>query len=326
MAGGRVTIKDVAREAGVSPTTVSHALSGLGRVNPETQARVRDTVRTLGYRANPLARNLRHDRFGAVGLYLPERSLSLQFYIDLALAASRSAFAHECGLTLLPPVVDPEDILRLPLDGVIVAEPVVDDPVVTAFTASALPVVLCEAADDAWDGAVSFVDNQHDLVVAELLDHLVDQGAHEIAVVGAHESVWWSRLVRRACEDWASRTGHPLRWSSIPFACDLPEAREAVDAVLDEAVPEALVIAQQGLASAALASAAARGLSVPGDLLVACGVDGPDLATSTPPVTAIDLLPTQCGELAAQLLLGGIPGQVAHLRPVLRVRESTQRG
>lgn len=325
MAGTRVTIRDVAREAGVSPTTVSHALSGLGRVNPETRARIRETVLSLGYRANPLARNLRHDRFGAVGLYLPERSLSLQFYIDLAMAASRSVFALDCGLTLLPPVVDAEDILRLPLDGVIVAEPVVNDPVVMALTSSALPVVLCEATEGPWEGAVSVVDNQHNLAVAELLDHLVEQGAHEIAVVGAHESVWWSRLVHRACEDWASRTGHPLRWSSIPFACELPEARAAVDAVLDEAVPDALVIAQQGLAAAALASASARGLSVPGDLLVACGVDGPDLATSVPPVTAIDLLPAKCGELAAELLLGGIPGEVARLRPVLRLRESTQR-
>lgn len=320
---GRATIRDVARRAGVSPTTVSHVLSGQGRVHAETRRRVHEAVRDLGYRANPLARNLRHDRFGAIGLYLPHRSLSLQFYVDLALAASQAAFAHRCGLTLLPPVTQPSDVLQLPLDGVIVAEPVVDDPLVAALAEAGTPLVLCEAADHPSGVHVSVIDNQHEPTFGELLDHLVARGAREIAVVGGEDTVWWGRLTRRATESWSTRTGHPVRWVAIPLACEPYEARAAVDSVLDEAVPDALVIGQQGLAGAALASIGARGLSVPGDLLVACGVDGPDLLTTTPHVTALDLHPESAGEIAAAMLFGECSERIALLRPTLVIRAST---
>jgi DNA-binding LacI/PurR family transcriptional regulator len=52
----RVSIRDVAREAGVSVTTVSHALNGKGRLNVDTRRRVREVADRLGYRPNPAAR------------------------------------------------------------------------------------------------------------------------------------------------------------------------------------------------------------------------------------------------------------------------------
>ena len=63
-AGRRVSIKDVAREAGVSVTTVSHALNGKGRLNPDTRERVRSVARQLGYTPNPAARSLVSGRTG----------------------------------------------------------------------------------------------------------------------------------------------------------------------------------------------------------------------------------------------------------------------
>ena len=52
------TIYDVAKAAGVAPSTVSRAFSRPGRVNAETAARIRQVAEDLGYRANPLARAL----------------------------------------------------------------------------------------------------------------------------------------------------------------------------------------------------------------------------------------------------------------------------
>jgi DNA-binding LacI/PurR family transcriptional regulator len=110
----------------------------------------------------------------------------------------------------------------------------------------------------------------------------------------------------------------------MPFACGLAEARKAVDDVLDRRVPDALVIGQQGIAGAALAAATARGLAVPRDLLLACGVDGPDLPSLSPAVTALDLRPEDCGRLAVQALLGDHDGSL-RVRPRLVIRESSTR-
>jgi LacI family transcriptional regulator len=79
----RPTLKDVAREAGVSIKTVSRALNDEPRISPETRRRVLDVVAALGFRPNTLARNMRaggKDR--ALGLVIPE--LANPFFSSVA--------------------------------------------------------------------------------------------------------------------------------------------------------------------------------------------------------------------------------------------------
>lgn len=66
----RTTIKDVARQAGVSITTVSHALSGGGAVKPETRDRVRVLAKQMNYMPNWSGQNLKSVKTGAIGLYV----------------------------------------------------------------------------------------------------------------------------------------------------------------------------------------------------------------------------------------------------------------
>lgn len=67
----RTTIKDVAKEAGVSITTVSHALSGGGVVKQETRERIRELARQMNYMPNWSGRNLKAEETGVIGLYVP---------------------------------------------------------------------------------------------------------------------------------------------------------------------------------------------------------------------------------------------------------------
>jgi transcriptional regulator with XRE-family HTH domain len=64
----RISIKDVAREADVSVTTVSHALNDKGRLNPDTRQRVRDVAERLGYKPNPAARSLVSGKTGLIAV------------------------------------------------------------------------------------------------------------------------------------------------------------------------------------------------------------------------------------------------------------------
>lgn len=326
MVSRRVTIRDVAEAAGVSRTTVSHVLSNQGRVHPDTRLLVERTAERLGYRANPLAQNLRRDRFGAIGLYLPADSLGYPFYVDLALAASSRAFQHGGGLMLLPPVDEPAELLALPLDGIIIAEPMVDDPVVTALAKSTLPLMLCEAASAPHGPGVHVIDNQHDRVMAELLDHLVSQGARDITILAPAPAVWWGRLIQAAAESWNGRNRQvTVRLHSMPFPVAPERARDSIHSALAERIPDALVVAQQGLGAVTVAAAAAQGLSIPEDLLLACCSDGPDLLATSPAVTAIDLRPRTCGDVAARALIEGLSAERWPVQPELVIRASTQR-
>src|SRR5690606_24789163 len=71
MMDGVVTMRDVAREAGVSKMTVSNVLNDRAGASEETRARVLDAVERLGYRMNVAARHFRAGRSGAFGLLVP---------------------------------------------------------------------------------------------------------------------------------------------------------------------------------------------------------------------------------------------------------------
>jgi len=105
----RVSIKDVAREAGVSVTTVSHALNGKGRLSETTRDHVQEVADRLGYRPNPAARSLVSGRTGLIAAMpsLPDDPRiafsEFGYYSALIGAASGAAVALDRALVVAPP-------------------------------------------------------------------------------------------------------------------------------------------------------------------------------------------------------------------------------
>ena len=100
----RVTIREVADAAGVSPAAVSYALRGI-QVSEETQERVRKVATDLGYEANPIARALASGRTGMVGILGP--SLEDLWQQRLVAEAGRVLLAHERYALILDAGGDP---------------------------------------------------------------------------------------------------------------------------------------------------------------------------------------------------------------------------
>lgn len=92
------TIRDVASEAKVSPSTVSHVINGTRYVDPETQMRVRSAIEALGYRPNSLARSLRRRETSTIGLLVPDNASP--FFADLSRAIEDAGFAEGYSVVL----------------------------------------------------------------------------------------------------------------------------------------------------------------------------------------------------------------------------------
>jgi DNA-binding LacI/PurR family transcriptional regulator len=102
-----VTIKDVARAAQVSQTTVSNLLNGRhGRMSPETQARITEAMATLGYHPSRVARNLRTGQAPAIGLVVP--SVANPFWGSWAYVLEAEAMRHNLQVLLCNSERDPE--------------------------------------------------------------------------------------------------------------------------------------------------------------------------------------------------------------------------
>lgn len=323
----RVTIADVARSAGVSPTTVSHALNGKGTVRTATRAHVLRTARRLGYLPNSAARTLRSGRTATLGLMLPADELAIEYYHELATAAAQAAFARDNGVLLLPPVKSPGELRRFAVDGAIVSDPVKGDPRLQALDELGLPSVavdrdLGRPQDPWWVGADNVSNTRR------ALDHLRAAGARRVAFLTGDESWSWLDDSVGTYRRWARERDAPPRIATARKAMLERGAAVAAGQLLDGPdPPDAIFTPPDRFAIGVLRAAHERGLRVPGDLRIAAGVDSSQARLADPPITAIDLRPAATGRAAVDMLLARIEGAAVPAPQIvaakLHVRAST---
>lgn len=330
----RPTIHDVAKAAGVSVTTVSHALNGKGRVDPQTRALVTQVVHRLGYRANRHARGLRSGRSGTLGLMLPvsgdvrsDETLRLDYYMRLAGAAATAAFAREHALMLLPPVIAGTGLGGLAIDGGIVADPSPGDKRVSVLEEHGLPAVTIGRdlgrPDHRW-----YVELDNAANTRLMLDHLADQGARRVAILTPRAEWAWATETLHAYEAWTRE--RDLRRLVVPVAMQ-PGERSAFHAarrlLAARTPPDAVFVVAERFIRGVLRAARESGKQVPGELLLAAGVDGVYACEGDPPVTALELHPERMAEAAVTMLLARLDGDPvqppAHIPATLHIRAST---
>jgi len=330
----RPTIHDVAKAAGVSVTTVSHALNGKGRVDPQTRALVNQVVHRLGYRANRHARGLRSGRSGTLGLLLPvsgdvqsDETLRLDYYMRLAGAAAAAAFAKEQALMLLPPVIAGTGLGGLAIDGGIVADPSPLDQRVSVLENQGLPAVTIGRdlgrPDHSW-----YVELDNYANTRLLLDHLAARGAERIAILTPRAEWAWATETLHAYESWTRDEGRPRLITPVAMQPGEQSAFQATSRLLaSRTPPDAIFMVAERFIRGVLRAAHDSGKAVPGELLLAAGVDGSYAWEGEPPVTALELHPERMAEAAVTMLLGLLAGEPvqspAHVPATLRIRAST---
>ncbi len=311
-------IKDVAREAGVSTTTVSHALSGKGRLPDETRARVRRIAEEMGYRPSPVARGLAAGRTGVLGIAFsvhPEveaNFFALDWYTQIVNGATDCAMQAGYALVVIPPSAGPQIWGRLPLDGTIVVEPVPDDPNLVEIAAHGVRLVSIGSTPglDAWT-----VDNDNASVVREALEHLRAAGARSVALASFAWPTAWREDAIATYRAWCQERG------AQPSVVELHETEDAPAAyarLLDDADRrDAVLCTYERLGYELLDAAHDRGIRVPDDLLIVAAGDEGRAAMTDPPLTTIDFDPAALGAAAASTLVELVDGREPAARAML---------
>ena len=121
----RVTINDIARVAGVSPTAVSFAFNSPSRLSSSTADRILAVARELGYMPNPLSRGLVAGHVGVIGVLVPQRMDAIfanPFYAALLQGIGTICDEHDLGLLTLSPQDNSLElaIARSPVDGFVI--------------------------------------------------------------------------------------------------------------------------------------------------------------------------------------------------------------
>lgn len=327
----RVRLSEVAREAGVSPATVSRAISQPELLSAPTLARVRRAATLLGYEPDAAARALASGRSMTIGAVMPTLENAI---FSKALGAMQRGLAAE-GYQLLVashdynPAAEVEAIRTLlarGVDGLVLVGAERSPEGVVLLEAASLPVVFTWCAPPGAAGVV--VDNEHAGLLATR--HLIELGHRRIGAITGSVRFNDRQRARLA----GVRKGLAEAGLALPASLAGEEAtsvaggRMGCAKLFELAEPPTAIIGGIDLvAIGCIVEAQARGLSVPGDLSVA-SIDDLDMSAHiAPSLTTVHIPTARIGAAAATkivaMLRGGAQATNDCLPIELIVRRST---
>ncbi len=318
------TIKDVAREAGVSIATVSRVFNESDLVSEDTRRQVREVAARMRYWPNGVARSLITNRTNALGVLLPD--LYGEFYSEVIrgidLAARKEGFhllissSHADTAEL----VDAIRSMRGRIDGLIVMAPDVDAPAALETSGANFPLVLIDpAAEVTGFDSISIANYQGAFAMVK---HLVKLGHRRIATIMGPER---NGDARQRLEGYRAA----LRDSGIARSADLeipgdftePSGYEAVSTLLRlHPRPTAVFSGNDYMAVGVMGALSDAGVKVPEGMAVG-GFDNIALARYlNPPLTTVRVDAYGLGQKAVSrlLLIRRAPQSARRRRDVLR--------
>ena len=302
-------LQEVARRAGVSPSTVSRAISRPGLVNPETRERVQAAVRALDYQPSRVARRLRltHGFSYLVGLVIPD--LQNPFFADLARGVEDVAEQH--GYTVLIGNAD-EDVdkearylnaMRAEaVDGVILPPSCETRSAATDLARAGLPLVCVDRRLDKARVDTVVVDNVRGAAAATR--HLIALGHRRIGYLEGKRGISTSRERLLGYRTALAEHGIESDPALVLTGDSRPESGRRLAAELLAAPdrPTALLVGNGMMTMGALEAIHARGLRIPEDLAVIGYDDMPWTLALTPALTVVRQPGYELGSRAMDLL------------------------
>jgi LacI family transcriptional regulator len=328
------TIKDIARAAGVSYTTVSHVLNNSRPVSAKVRQSVQDVAKALNYVPSDVARALRRRTTGTIGMLLA--NTADPFFAQLVSEVEQVCFQHRTSLLLCNSYEDSarqathiRTLLQKRVDGLLISAAGDLRALAQQLRSVSVPVAFVDRVLPGFEADAVTVDQER--AGYEATRHLLELGHRQIGCISgsARVSVLPPRLAgyRRALRE--ARIEPRSHWVTEAVDLTLERGCTATEGLLNQNPGLTAIFAlSDALAIGALCYACRRKISVPGALSV-IGFDGVELGRYVlPALTSIGQPIRELGALAATYLLertGGRqgPGRRIVLPPKLMVRGST---
>ena len=311
----RTSLKDLAKELGVSIATVSRALRNSPEIGKEMQEKVKDLAKRMNYRPNPFAQSLRKEAPRMIGVVVP--NLVTHYYAavldgieDEARKAGYSVISANTHEDSDAEVRAIDNFISLHVEGIIacLSQNTTDYTHFEEIADMDIPLVFFGRT--CLSERFSSVMANGDEAAQAATQHLIDTGSKRIAFVGGPNHL---DMVRRRKHGYLEA----LRENRIPIdrnlvVCEKIDYQWAVDAVLAllqrEDRPDAILAFNDIITFAAFAAIKQARLSIPGDVALIGFTDDPHAAYVTPRMSAIEDQSHLMGQAACNLLLKSING------------------
>jgi LacI family transcriptional regulator len=328
----RVTMADVAREAGVSLMTVSRVVNHKGDVSPDTQRRVLAIIDRLGYRPSGIARGLATRQTRTLGLVIPD--VANAFFASVARGAESQAYSQDYNVFLCNTNEDPQrevDALQSldekRVDGVVLCSSRLGEDELGRLLGRHPAVVLVNRLFDGGGVGMVVIDDECGGRLAT--QHLLGTGHRGIGLLAGPTTSYSGRQRAKGYHAALAEAGVSEGAGWVQHCAPTVDGGQGAARRLLTTQPEltALVCYNDLVAVGALQTCAELGRRVPADVALVGYDDIPLAELVAPPLTTCRVPGDELGQRAVQLLLGQIGGTSEGggrvvLRPELIVRAS----
>lgn len=301
----KYTIEDIARELGVSKTTVSRALSGKGRIGRETVERVRAFVEEHDYRPNAVARGLAQQKTCNLGLVLPLEDTDASFFKECMNGICEKASEYNYDVVLA--IMEEDQLAQLhrlvmnhKVDGIILTRATMGSGAVKYLKDQRIPFVVIGPSEDL---EVMSIDNPNQEASRELTGLLLLKGLRRLALVGGNSRHYVSESRKKGFLDAHRDRGfHADEGLIFMEIGDYRRAMWAVDRIL-LAESDGIVCMDDQISALVLGCLRERGAQVPSQIRLASLYDSRQMEHNLPAVTSLRFDTKELGRNACMEML-----------------------
>ena len=308
----KMTIDDIARELGVSKTTISRAISGKGRISASTRKKVLDFCQECGYKPNMIARGLAESKTYNIGVVLPNDSdlNEIPFFQVCLLGIIEMATSYEYDVVVS--TVGADDITKLvrlvenqKVDGFILTRTRIHDAQIEYLSKHNVPFVVVGTSES---GGVIQIDNHHVEACREMTSMLIMQKLKHLSFIGNNSTHIVSRMRYQGFIEGCELNQITPRSDCIYLDCNTRlMVEQAVDDILHKRI-DCIVCMDDKICSQVLLKLAIEHVKIPRDIRVASFYDSIFLASHNPPITALEFDVKALGNAACKVLIDTLSG------------------
>lgn len=326
MKSSQVTIKDIARILGISPSTVSRALHNHPDISADTKKQVGDLARQLHYEPNAVAQNLRSKKTYTIGVIIPEIvhfffSSVISGIEEVAYKEGYSVMFCQTGESYEREVQDTKALINHRVDGLLVSfskETTNFDHFVDAE--SRVPLVLFDRETEALNVSRVIVDDYNGSIQA--CKHLIEQGCKRMAHLAGPENLTIGAERKRGFEAALHQAGMSVNSQYLLpcFTGTMEEGHQCMQRLLSlQEPPDGLFAHNDMAAYGAMKAIKEAGLSIPKDIAVVGFSNWRFSSLIEPQLTTVSQPGIEMGRVAARILIQELANGMEEHEPIREV-------
>jgi|Wag4MinimDraft_8_1082659.scaffolds.fasta_scaffold00039_8 DNA-binding LacI/PurR family transcriptional regulator len=315
------TLKDIAKKAGVAPSTVSRVINDSSRISEKTKTKVRKIMEEMGYHPNINARNLVKQRSHNLGLVIPystEKAFADPFYSEILRAIG--VLAHSKGFNLLLLTSNGEEeekktvlnaVKGKQIDGVLLLRAKKEDNLINELTKINFPFVIVGRPEET--SKYYWVNNDNVKASERIVDYLIDKGHKKIAVILGDDNYILN-------EDRLQGYVNSFQKNNLKIDQDLIVQTKKIDhnniyilaqkMIKDHPEITAFYGMSDTMAYTIMQAMSDMNIKIPEDISIVGFNNNPMSKIVSPPLTTVDINIYLLGNKATELLIAVINGQI----------------